>query len=118
MCFWRATIGILKIQALKSTLSIYLASDGVCHNSYHYERRGLLHLGFILTFQILRFEVRGLFSVALSVGLRRLAINQHLALRSPDFPRKISLSRSSGLLVNPPSNDLGTFSLRGSCSAN
>jgi len=31
--------------------------------------------------------IGGLFSVALSCGSPRLAVNQHPALRSPDFPR-------------------------------
>lgn len=30
--------------------------------------------------------IGGLFSVALSVGLRHLVVNQHLVLKSPDFP--------------------------------
>ena len=35
----------------------------------------------------------GLFSVALSVALRRPAVNRHPALRGPDFPRQLALPR-------------------------
>jgi hypothetical protein len=40
----------------------------------------------------------GLFSVALSVGLLRLDVIQHLALWSPDFPRMVYTTR--GRLTN------------------
>jgi len=40
-------------------------------------------------------SVGGLFSVALSVGLPRLAVSQHPALRSPDFPLAPAEARTS-----------------------
>ena len=45
---------------------------------------GLLHHRFTLT----RIAPGGLFSVALSRGLPRVGVTHHLALRSPDFPRR------------------------------
>jgi hypothetical protein len=45
---------------------------------------GLLHHRFTLT----RITPGGLFSVALSRGLPRVGVTHHLALRSPDFPRR------------------------------
>src|SRR3954471_8193510 len=46
----------------------------------------------------------GLFSVALSRGSPRVAVNNHPALWSPDFPRQpvARLTRSPGRLVRRP----------------
>jgi len=38
----------------------------------------------------------GLFSVALSRGLPRVAVSHHLALRSPDVPRRCALPGAPG----------------------
>src|SRR5581483_3989415 len=43
-------------------------------------------------------DLGGSFSVALSVGSRRPAVNWHTALRSPDFPPPLARRRLSGRL--------------------
>ncbi len=49
---------------------------------------GLLHHRFTLAVPELTLERGGLFSVALSRGSPRVAVGHHLALWSPDFPRR------------------------------
>ena len=55
------------------------------------------------------WAIGGLFSAALSVGLPRLDVIQHLALWSPDFPQH--------LLVPRPSGGLATSRIRASPAA-
>ncbi len=47
------------------------------------------------TTKVRRTPFGGLFSVALSVGSRRPGVTWHLALWSPDFPRRIAATRLS-----------------------
>ena len=57
----------------------------VCHQT----RGGLLPHRFTLARSAIKTPVGGLFSVALSVGLPRLGVTQHFALRSSDFPHRL-----------------------------
>jgi hypothetical protein len=59
---------------------------------------GLLHHRFTLTWWV---TPGGLFSVALSRGSPRVAVSNHPALRSPDFPRRVSPPRPPCRLVRP-----------------
>jgi hypothetical protein len=59
---------------------------------------GLLHHRFTLTWP---HRPGGLFSVALSRGSPRVAVNNHPALRSPDFPRRLAPPRPPGRLARP-----------------
>src|SRR5664279_4734421 len=68
---------------------------------------GLLHHRFTLTGSPSR-ETGGLFSVALSRGSRRVAVDNHPALWSPDFPRRPTddrpgePERTNGRATRPP----------------
>ena len=70
------------------TLSLFgLAPGEVCRGRFGYPSRGgLLPHRFTLT-SPLRAMTGGLFSVALSLGLRQAGVTRHRFLRSPDFPR-------------------------------
>ena len=71
-----------------STASLFgFAPQGVCHAvAAHAGRGALLPHRFTLTAGALRLRFGGLFSVALSVALPRLAVSQPAARRSSDFP--------------------------------
>ena len=71
---------------------------GLPCQSCHQDRGELLPRLFTLTYW--PKSIGGMFSVALSLGLPQVAINDHLALWSPDFPpfRFDSKQRSSNLL--------------------
>lgn len=61
-----------------------LLQVGFATRSVARDMRELLPHGFTIAGS--RETLGCVFSVALSVGLPRLAVSQHLALRSPDFP--------------------------------
>ena len=68
-----------------------------CH--YCYQQRGaLLPHHFTLTMQRRTVAFGGIFSAALSVGLRLPGVTWHPALRSPDFPLSLAGQRSFGRL--------------------
>ncbi len=68
-----------------------IASGGVCLASVRHRHRGALlpHLFTVTTLHRCDAMDGRLFSVALSVEFPRLAVSQHLALRSSDFPPAI-----------------------------
>ena len=73
---------------LRELRPLDLAPGGVCRaTAVTCDAGGLLHHRFTLTV----IAHGGLFSVALSLGSPRVAVNHHLALRSPDFPRRTPL---------------------------
>ena len=55
--------------------------------------------------------IGGLFSVALSFGSPRLAVSQHLALWSPDFPQPSPTCTLRGATTRPHSLSHGTASI-------
>ena len=66
-----------------------LAPSGVCiATDIATSTGGLLHHRFTLT----NIAIGGLLSVALSRGLLRVGVTHHLALRSPDFPRRTKVN--------------------------
>ena len=71
-------------------------------------RGGLLHLRFTLTCAP-HGAIGGLFSVALSVALRRPAVSRHPALWSSDFPR---LSQEQPRFASLPAFQTATTSMR------
>jgi hypothetical protein len=71
-----------------------LAPSGVCHATRRCPRaRCALTAPFHPYHACLATPFGGLFSVALSVGLRRPGVTWHSALWSPDFPRDACASR-------------------------
>ena len=76
-----------------------LAPGGVYHRRTCYQVRGaLLPHHFTLTIQRRTVAFGGIFSAALSVGLRLPGVTWHPALRSPDFPLSLAGQRSFGRL--------------------
>ena len=93
-----------------------LAPQGVCRAVPTRVGRGaLLPHRFTLTSSSLPcgFEaIGGLFSVALSVALPRLAVSQPAARESSDFPRRLAAPRSSSPLHTVRGNRNGGWSFR------
>jgi hypothetical protein len=82
-----------------------LAPQGVCRAVDTRVRRGaLLPHRFTLTSAacLRKQQFGGLFSVALSVAFRRLAVSQPAARGSSDFPPRVASRRSSGPLHARP----------------
>jgi hypothetical protein len=63
-----------------------LAPGGVCHAVPVTRNAGVSYTS-VSPLPVLSRAIGGLFSVALSVALRRPAVSRHPALRSSDFPR-------------------------------
>ena len=81
------------------TSLVGLAPQGVCRAVAARAGRGaLLPHRFTLTSAILQSQIGGLFSVALSVALPRLAVSQPAARWSSDFPPRLTTGRFSGPL--------------------
>lgn len=75
---------------------VYLATDVTTGTG------GLLHHPFTLTARLRGVEFGGLLSVALAVGFPRLAVNQHAALWSSDFPPRRHATRRHSETTHPP----------------
>src|SRR3954471_17141819 len=73
------------------TVRLGLASGGVCLAAASPRRRCALTAPFQPCRATRRAAVGGVFSVALSRGVPRVGVTDHLALRCPDFPRGASL---------------------------